>query len=245
MNHPVKGWNECLIAYVIGASSPTYPISENPYHNNWVVSDHFINGKTFYNIELALGFDFGGPLFFTHYSFLGLDPRGLKDKYADYWELNQNHTLVNRAYCIDNPKHYMGYSEKCWGLTASDNHEGYSAHSPTNDLGVITPTAALSAFPYTPEYSLQALEYFYFELGDRIWKEYGFTDAFSREHNWYAQCYLAIDQGPIVAMIENYRSALLWDLFMSCKEIKHGLDMLGFSVDKQRKNEIINETAIY
>ncbi|WP_341838656.1 glucoamylase family protein [Chitinophaga pollutisoli] len=229
MNHQVRGYNECLIAYVLAASSPTYPISPKAYHQGWAVNTHFYNGKDYYGIKLPLGFPYGGPLFFAHYSFLGLDPRGLKDQYADYWEQNRNHTLINRQYCIDNPKKFKGYGPECWGLTASDNHEFYNAHSPTNDLGVITPTAALSSFPYTPEYSMQAMRHFYDKLGDRLWGEYGFYDAFNETTNWFDYQYLAIDQGPIVVMIENYRSGLLWRLFMSCPEVKTGLKRLGFS----------------
>jgi hypothetical protein len=229
MNHQVRGWNECLIAYVLAASSPNYSISAKAYHNGWAVSNNFVNGREYYGITLPLGFPYGGPLFFTHYSFLGLDPRGLKDRYADYWEQNKNHTLINRQYCIENPKKFKGYGPDCWGLTASDNHEFYNAHSPTNDLGVITPTAALSSFPYTPEYSMQALKYFYNKVGDRLWGEYGFYDAFNETVNWFDYQYLAIDQGPIVVMIENYRSGLLWRLFMSCPEIRNGLTKLGFT----------------
>ncbi|GEP94176.1 glucoamylase family protein [Chitinophaga cymbidii] len=229
MNHQVRGWNECLITYVLAASSPNFPINPKVYHQGWAVSNHFLNGKEYLGIKLPLGFDYGGPLFFAHYSFLGLDPRGLKDRYADYWEQNRNHTLINRQYCINNPKGFKGYGEDCWGLTASDNHEFYNAHSPTNDLGVITPTAALSSFPYTPEYSMQALKYFYHAVGDRLWGEYGFYDAFSETNNWFDYQYLAIDQGPVVVMIENYRSGLLWRLFMSCPEIRQGLQRLGFT----------------
>jgi hypothetical protein len=229
MDFEIRGYNECLITYVLAASSPRYPISAEVYHRCWAVSDHFKNGRSYYGMTLPLGFDYGGPLFFSQYSFMGLDPRGLKDKYADYWQQDQNHTLINRQYCIQNPLHYKGYGADCWGLTASDNFEGYNAHSPTNDLGVITPTAALSAFPYTPQYSMQALRYFYDKIGDRIWGQYGFTDAFSEQKDWYAKNYLAIDEGPIVVMIENYRSGLLWKLFMSCPEIQGGLKKLGFT----------------
>jgi hypothetical protein len=152
----------------------------------------------------------------------------LKDRYADYWTQNKNHVLINREHCIRNPNKYKGYGADSWGLTASDNHTGYGAHSPKEDLGVITPSAALSSFPYTPEYSMQALRHFYENLGDRIWSEYGFVDAFNESENWYADSHLAIDQGPIVVMIENYRSGLLWKLFMKNKEIQQGLKKLGF-----------------
>ncbi|HWK06247.1 MAG TPA: glucoamylase family protein [Puia sp.] len=228
MNFPLRGYNECLITYVLAASGERYPISPSVYHRGWAQSIFFKNGKTFYGYQLPLGFDYGGPLFFTHYSFLGLDPHGLKDEYADYWKQNKNHTLINRAYCVENPKKFKGYGENCWGLTAGDTYDGYDAYSPTNDKGTITPTAALSAFPYTPEYSMQALKHFYKDLGDKTWGPYGFTDAFNETQNWYAGSYLAIDQGPEIVMIENYRSGLLWRLFMSCPEIQGGLQKLGF-----------------
>lgn len=229
MNAQIRGWNECLITYVLAASSPRYSIDRDVYIGGWTNGINFKNQREYYGIKLPLGEDFGGPLFFSHYSFLGLDPHGLKDKYANYWEQNQNHTLINRAYCIDNPKRFEGYGENCWGLTASDTYNGYSAHSPTNDSGTISPTAALSAFPYTPEYSMKALRHFYYDLGKKIWSEYGFVDAFNETKNWQAHSYLAIDQGPIIVMIENYRSGLLWKLFMRCPEIQNGLKKLGFT----------------
>ena len=228
MNFPVRGYNECLIMYVLAASGEHYPVSAAVYHRGWAQSNFFNNGKKFYNYTLPLGFDYGGPLFFSQYSFLGLNPHGLKDEYADYWEQNTNHTLINHAYCVDNPKEFKGYGENCWGLTASDTYNGYNAYSPTNDEGTISPTAALSAFPYTPEYSMKALRHFYYDLGNKIWGKYGFADAFNETKNWYAHSNLAIDEGPIVVMIENYRSGLLWNLFMGCPEIKGGLKKLGF-----------------
>ncbi len=235
MNFPVRGYNECLIMYVLAASGERYPVNASVYHRGWAESSNFKNGHEYYGYKLPLGFDQGGPLFFSQYSFLGLDPRGLKDRYADYWEQNRNHTLINHAYCVENPKKFKGYGENCWGLTASDTYDGYDAHSPTNDRGTITPTAALSAFPYTPEYSMKALKHFYYDLGDKLWGEYGFLDAFNETKNWVAHSYLAIDEGPIVAMIENYRSGLLWKLFMSCPEINNGLKKLGFESEHMKK----------
>jgi hypothetical protein len=229
MNHKLQGWNETLITYVLAASSPTHSINPSAYHKGFARNGAIKNGKTFYGMTLPLGEDYGGPLFFAHYSFLGLDPRNLSDQYANYWTQNVNHTGINRAYVIDNPKNFVGYSENNWGLTASDNQSGYSAHSPTNDLGVITPTAALSSFPYTPEYSMQALKFFYYKLGDRLWGDFGFYDAFNLTEGWVANSTLAIDQGPIIVMIENYRSALLWNLFMSAPEVKSGLTKLSFT----------------
>jgi hypothetical protein len=228
INHEIRGWNECLITYVLAASSPRYPISADVYHRGWAQGRDFRNGRTFYGTELPLGPDYGGPLFFAHYSFMGLDPRGLRDGFADYWEQNVRHVLINREHCMRNPRNYKGYGADCWGLTASDSYEGYNAHAPNNDLGVIAPTAALSSFPYTPAHSMQALRHLYHRLGDRIWGDYGFKDSFSESKNWYAESYLAIDQGPIIGMIENHRSGLLWRLFMSCPEVRHGLKKLGF-----------------
>ena len=169
-------------------------------------------------------------MFFEQYTFQGIDPNGLTDSLGnDYFLQGKNHTLINREHCVGNPNQFKGYSADCWGLTASDTYNGYAAHSPTEDLGTITPTAALSAFPYTPEYSMQALKHFYFKLGDHIWSEYGFVDAFNESKNWVAKSHLAIDQGPIIVMIENYRSGLLWNLFMSCPEVQKGLKRLGFA----------------
>lgn len=235
MNFAVKGYNECLILYVLAASSPTYPIKASVYHEGWA-GDGTIKGEhEKYGFILSLNhngaLEYGGPLFWSHYSYLGLDPRFLKDKYADYWQENKNQTLINWNWCSKNPKKFIGYSDSCWGLSASYSINGYAAHSPgeTNDLGVITPSAALSSFPYTPEQSMNALKHFYYFIGNKIWGEYGFYDAFSEQNNWYPQRYLAIDQGPVVIMIENYRTGLLWNLFMSAVEIKNGLNLLGFS----------------
>ncbi|MBN1131587.1 MAG: Ig-like domain-containing protein [Bacteroidales bacterium] len=229
MNMPIRGYNEALIVYVLAASSPTHTIPPSVYHEGYARNGAIVNGNSFYDITLPLGYDFGGPLFFAHYSFLGLDPRNLADQYASYLEQNVSHTLINRMHCIRNPNGYTGYSRDCWGLTASDGNQGYSAHSPTNDRGVITPTAALSSMPFTPGYSMDALKHFYYLLGDKCWGEYGFYDAFNISENWWADSYIAIDQGPIIVMIENYRSGLLWELFMSAPEVQAGLTKLGFT----------------
>lgn len=230
MNFPIWGWNECLITYIMSAASPRHSISKNVYEGSWVGSEGFKNGKSYFGIELPLGnYLMGGPLFFEQYTFMGIDPSGLTDSYGnDYFKQARNHTLINRAYCIENPMKYKGYSEKSWGLTAGDSYKGYVAHCPEVDKGVIQPTAALSSFPFTPEYSMQALRHFYYDLGDRLWSEYGFIDGFSESHNWYAKSHLAIDQGPIIVMIENYRTGLIWKLFMQIPDIQNGIRKLGF-----------------
>lgn len=233
MNFPLEGYNECLITYILAASSPTYPVPASTYHNGWARKGAIRSDSVAYGLPLILKHNYaeqyGGPLFWAHYSYIGLDPRGLTDQYANYWDVNRNQTLINYRYCAENPKDFKGYTDACWGLTASYSINGYHAHAPMhNDPGVITPTAALSSYPYTPEESAKALKHFYFNLGDSIWGHYGFYDAFSEEHNWYPKRYLAIDQCTITPMIENYRSGLLWRLFMSCPEVQEGLKKLGF-----------------
>lgn len=235
MNFPIEGYNECLITYVLAAASPTHGVPAEVYHEGWARSGGMMNDESHqqYGYHLALRHNFapqfGGPLFWSHYSYLGLDPRELTDRYANYWDENRNHTLINRQYCIENPKGYKGYGEDCWGLTASYSINGYAAHSPGEDLGVISPTAALSSIPYTPEESMKVMRHLYEDLGDKVWGEYGFYDAFSEQADWYTPRYLAIDQGPVVVMIENHRSGLLWELFMGAPEVKEGLRKLGFS----------------
>ncbi len=228
VNARVSGWNEALVTYVLAAGSPTHPIAAATYHHGWARDGAIQNGHAFFGITLPLGPAFGGPLFFEHYSFLGIDPRGLVDRYADYWQQCVNHALINREHCVRNPNGFRGYGPGSWGLTSSDDGAGYRHHSPTDDDGVITPTAALSSFPYTPEYSMQALRHFHDDLGDRLWGEYGFVDAFDESTGWVASSYLAIDQGPTIGMIENHRTGLLWRLFMSCPEVQRGLRSLGF-----------------
>ena len=231
MNHQIRGWNECLITYVLAASSTTYSIPAVVYSSGWTANGNsgFINGNSYYGLTLPLGPAYGGPLFFSHYSFLGINPNSLNDVYANYQLQTLNHTKINYEYCKANPKNFFGYSDSTWGLTASDIPNGYTASSPTNDVSVIAPTAAISSIPYTPTESLKALKFFYYVLGDKIWGQYGFKDAFSLQNIWFADSYLAIDQGPIIVMIENYRSGLLWNLFTSCPEVKSGMLSLGFS----------------
>jgi len=234
MNFSVHGYNECLILYVMAASSPTSNIPLEVYNEGWAQNGG-INKISFYDgdtLHLHMQGDppHGGPLFWAHYSYLGLNPHGLKDKYADYWKEDSTQAIINYKWCVNNPKHFVGYGKDNWGLTASYSVIGYAAHAPDsmNDLGVISPTAAISSLPYTPQQSMNAIKYWHNNLGDKLWGKYGFYDAFSETAKWYPQHYLAIDQGPAIVMIENYRSGLLWKLFMSCPEIQTGLKKLGF-----------------
>lgn len=239
MNFPVEGYNEGLVMYILGASSPTHPITADAYHKGWARNGGIISDNEKYGLPLVLRHngaeEYGGPLFWSQYSFFGLNPKGLKDRYADYWELNRNHALIDYNYCVENPKGYKGYGKDCWGLTASYSPEGYDAHMPGNDRGVITPTAALSCYPYTPEESGAALKHFYYDLGDKLWGKYGFYDAFSETEDWYTPRYLGLDQLTIAPMIENHRTGLIWNLFMSCPEVQQGLEKLGFTYPKTSK----------
>ena len=209
LDHEIRGWNECLITYVLAAAAPRYGIDADTYHKGFANGRDFLNGKAYHHIDLPLGPAFGGPLFFSHYSFMGLDPRGLKDRYADYWEQNRRHVRINYEHCVDNPNGYKSYGKACWGLTASDDPDGYAAHAPDNDNGTISPTAALASLPYAPKEALRALRQF-LKHGDRLWGRFGFIDAFNEGRDWYADSFLAVDQGPIIVMIENHLTGLLW-----------------------------------
>ncbi|MEK1890277.1 MAG: glucoamylase family protein [Phyllobacterium sp.] len=226
-NLPIRGWNEALITYVLAAASPDFGIEPHIYHEGFAANGAFVNGRDYNGITLPLGPDHGGPLFFAHYSFCGLDPRGLKDRYADYWQQNCNHSRINYLHSMQKTR-----SGDCWGLTSSHAPKGYAVSSPASDTGLIAPAAALSSLPYTPDESMRALRHFMSLPRGRIAGRFGFVDAFAPARNWYARTYLAINQGPIVAMIENHRSGLLWELFMSAPEITDGLRKLGFASPK-------------
>jgi hypothetical protein len=223
---PIRGWNEALVVFVLAAGAGS-PVVES-YHRHWARTPTFINGRGYGGVRLPLGPDWGGPLFMSQYSFLGLDPSGLRDAYADYGQHCRAHARVNRAHCVANPHGWPGYGPDCWGLTASDDPTGYVAHHPLEDTGVVTPTAALGSFPFTPAESMRVLRHLHDDLGERIWGEAGFVDAFSLAVDWTAESRLAIDQGPIVVALENHRSGLLWRLFMARPEVRCGLRALGF-----------------
>lgn len=232
MNMPLKGWNEALITYIMAASSPTHTIPKTVYEQGWASNGSIVNKRSYYSYEINLSPDYGGPLFWIHYSFLGINPRGLKDQYADYWNETVNTARIHYAYAVSNPKGHTNYSNKCWGLTASDDPNGYTAHQPMyNDNGTISPTAALASMPYTPEESIRALKYFYQERGKDLFGIYGPYDAFNDKLSWIQKAYIGIDQGPIVVMIENYRTGLIWNNVMKDPDIQAGLNKLGFTYE--------------
>lgn len=247
INHPLIGFNETMIVYLLAIASPTHAVPASLYHSGWAGQserarryreewgrtthgNQYVNGNTYYGFKLDVGVGRGGPLFFTHYSFLGFDPRGKQDRYTNYFKNNRNLALINHAYCVENPRGHRGYSAVSWGLTASDDPWGYRAHEavPRQDNGTLTPTGALASFPYTPAESMAALKHFYHELGAQLWGIYGFRDAFNPGQNWVADIFMGLDQAPITVMIENYRSGLLWRLFMSNPEIAPALQAIGF-----------------
>lgn len=232
INLEINGYNEALMAYVLGASSTTNKLPKSVYDTTWALNGAIKNGNTYYGVQLPFGVPNGGPLFYEHYSLMALDPISLKDAYGDYGVQATNHSKIHYNYAIQNPLKYVGYSEDSWGLTACDIKDGYAANSPNLDKGYIAPTAAVSSIPFTPQESLKAIRFFYYKLGDKMWGEYGFKDSYSLTEPWFADSYLAINQAPQIVMIENYRTGLIWDLFMSCPEVKAGLTMLGFQSPK-------------
>jgi len=236
INFKLEGYNECLITYILGASSPTHPIPAAAYHEGWARSGGIVSARTSYNLPIVFyynGCNTVGPLFWAHYSYLGINPTGLKDTYGDYQLLTTNHAKIQHSYCVDNPLQWAGYGDSCWGLTASytrnsNGTTGYTDHKPGNDKGVISPTAALSSMPYTPAESMKFLKYLYEKNADNYIGVAGPYDAFSVHHDWVTPRYLAIDQGTIAPMIENYRTGMLWNLVMSTPEVQAGLQELGF-----------------
>jgi exo beta-1,2-glucooligosaccharide sophorohydrolase (non-reducing end) len=246
INHKLIGWNETLITYLLAISSPTHAVPASFYYSGWASQSEeaqryragwgqtkdgskYTNGKTYYGVPLKVGVSNGGPLFFIHYSFLGLDPHGFTDAYTNYFENNVNIAKINYRYCIENPKKNRGYGADAWGLTASDGLFSYQADEPVvhQDHGKITPTGALASFPYTPVESMRALRNYYRNFGKFAWGEYGFYDAFNLNENWRSEIFMGLNQGPIAVMIENYRSGLIWNLFMKNAEIQEGLKKIG------------------
>jgi|SRR5580658_18482 hypothetical protein len=251
INHRLTGFNEAMIVYLLAIASPRHAVPAELYYSGWAnqaeagakyrqgwsnthEGDRYVNGHTYFGIELDVGVGSGGPLFFTHYSYMGFDPRGIHDRFTDYFNNNQAMARINLAYCIQNPGHYKGYGANFWGLTASDGPDGYLPHEPRLqvDDGTMTFTGALSSFPYSPQASMAALKHIYRDLGDRAWGEYGPRDAINLSADWVSPIFMGLNQAPITVMIENYRTGLIWKLFMSNPEVQPMLDRVGFKLDK-------------
>lgn len=251
IDHKLIGWNETMVTYLLAIASPTHSVPASLYYTGWANQDStgqqyrsgwggttdgsmYTNGKTYYDIKLDVGVSNGGPLFFTHYSYLGYDPHQITDRYINYFVNNQNIVRINYRYCVDNPGNHKGYSDSCWGLTASDGPFNYAADEPVlgRESGKIAPTGAISSFPYTPVESMRALKNYYHNYGKFLWGEYGFRDAFNLTENWCSEIYMGLNQAPMTVMIENYRTGLLWKLFMSDKDVKGGLAKLANESEK-------------
>lgn len=237
MNMQLKGFDETLVTYVLAAASPTYTIDKPVYQQGWSRNGNIKSSASQYGIPVVVNHNGAngnvGPMFWSHYSFLGLDPRGLTDDFVNYGDATANHARIMYQYSVTNPKGWQGYNNKSWGLTASysrnpDGTTGYSAHQPNNDLGIISPTAALSNMPYTPTESMNMLRFLYNENYGKYIGVAGPYDAYSIHYNWVTPRYLAIDQGTIAPMIENHKSQFLWQLFMNAPDVKQGLIKLGF-----------------
>ncbi len=219
----ILGYNEALITYILALSSPTHPISAKAYRY-WSSGWGYRLKKTYgYRLEATL--PGGGPLFLAHYSFIGLDPRRMADKYVPggYFVRGVTQTLSNRGYCLEEAPPENRYSENFWGLSASQIKDGYDDSNPLNDHGVVAPTAALASMPYTPYYSLLVLHNLREGFGGRAWGRFGPYDGISLKDEWISPHVLAIDQLPIVSMVENYRSGLLWKLLMDDPDVREGL----------------------
>ncbi len=231
-NHKVRGYNECMIVYLLGIASPTHPIPASCYYTGWANQPRYANGNKYYGIKQEVGPPMGGPLFLSHYSFVCFDPREKRDRFTNYFKNAQAISKIQQAYCRDNPGGFRGYNSKVWGLTACYTPDGYRACQPgKRDNGTIAPTAALGSMPYTPRESMASLKFFYHQLGDRLWGPFGFYDSFNLDRDWFSDGYIAIDQGPILCMIENARTGLCWKNFMKNPEIQPMLDAIGWEKD--------------
>lgn len=245
IDHPLIGFNETMIVYVLAIASPTHPVPAELYYSGWAGQSeravryrgwgdsehgiHYANGHEFYGITLPVGVSSGGPLFFTHYSFMGLDPREVTDRWTNYFENNRAIARINRAYATENPGDFVGHGPDAWGLTASDDPWGYSAHEPRleRDNGTLAPTGALASFPYTPDASMAALLHYYRDLGDRLWSEYGFRDAINLTSGWVAPIWMGLNQAPVTVMIENHRTELPWRLFMANEDVRRAVEAIA------------------
>jgi len=249
ISHPLVGWNETMIVYLLAIASPTHPVPAALYHDGWAgqsqeavryrrnwsrttQGDSYTNGNSYYDIKLDVGEGTGGDLFFTQFSFLGFDPRAKRDRYTNYYLNNRNIALINRAYCMENPRKHAGYGGECWGLSAGINSGG-GRPQPREDNGTICISAAIGSFPYTPDESMAALKHFYRNLGAKTWGVYGFHDGFNQSENWFEPVWLGLNQAVNVVMIENHRSGLLWKSFMANPENQPALQAIGFTADNQ------------
>ena len=245
-----EGYDEALLLYVLGLGSPTHPLPDASYAA-WLSTYAW---KNVYGCE----FLYAGPLFIHQLSHVWIDFRGIQDKYMrnkrlDYVENSRRATLMQQQYAIQNPQEFAGYSECCWGITASDGPGpstrtidgvkrvffGYEARGAPYgpDDGTLSPWAVIASLPFAPEIVLPTIRYFVNDMHLEQSEPYSFKASFNpsypaksdREVGWVSSCNYGLNQGPIVLMIENYRSGLLWRLMRQCSYIVAGLRRAGFS----------------
>ena len=245
-----EGYNEAMILYVLALGSPTHPVVSKAW-NAWTSTYHWDTSDGFPRVAF-------GPLFGHQYTHVWVDFRGIQDSYMrsrgiDYFVNSIRATYANHAYCVANPQRWIGYNSAVWGLTASDGplrlsptteansrfhaYWARGAGSEPRDDGTIAVTAAGGSVPFAPELAIPTLRLFRSRFGDRIYGKYGFKDAFnlsfvdstSERDGWFADQYVAIDQGPILLMIENFRTGRIWSLMKHSRYLRAGLVSAGFT----------------
>ena len=228
---------EQLMLYVLGVSSPTFPVEKSIY-------DTFKKKKANYKNINDIIYTYCGTLFTYQYShawinFMNLiDPNGI-----NWFENSIKATKANRQYCIDNKEKCKTYGENSWGLTACLGPKGYCSFGAkpcdinldTQNDGTITPCGAIGSIVFIPKESIRAMEYYY-NTFPKLWGKYGFKDGYNLDCNkpWFAKEYIGIDKGIEILMIENYLNGTIWKYFMNNKYVKDGLEKLGFVKKEDR-----------
>lgn len=249
IHFPLQGWNEVMITYLLAIASPTHPVPPSTYYTGYTHiggTEPYGVPRTYFGITTTQSYipptkespGSTGPLFFSHYSFMGYDARRVSDRFSDYFESNRALARISHAYSVANPLHFAGYGANNWGLTAVDGPDGsYHEYKPfLEDDGTIAPTGAIASYAYTPDASLAAIKHWYRDMGDRTWGIYGFVDSFNQQEDWYSGIYMGLNQAPQTVMIENGRTGLVWRAFMSNPEIKEMQRKIGLTPDRSIKS---------
>lgn len=244
----LEGWNETMITYLLAIASPTHPAPASIYDTGFMRSagsnpygEPYGVPRSYFGITTTQSYfpptptspGSPGPLFFTHYSFMGYDPRGVHDRFSDYFESNRQLSRISQAYSIANPLKMKGYGADSWGITAVDGPEDeYHEYKPfLTDDGTLAPTGAVSSYVYTPQASLGAIRHWYRDRGAQLWDIYGFRDSFNEQRDWYSGITMALNQAPQTVMIENGRTGLVWRAFMANREIAAMQTKIGLRPD--------------
>ena len=246
--HRYEGYDEGLLLYILGLGSPTHPLPAESYRAYCAT----YQWKRIYDRELL----YSGPLFTHQLSHMWIDFRGIRDEFmrdhdSDYCENSRRATYTHQEYAIRNPLNFVGYSERCWGFTACDGpgvlrytvngveHEFFdyvARGAPFGpDDGTIAPWVVVASLPFAPEIVIPTIRYFaQIDLG--MTRKYGFKPSFnlsfpvkdSPTGSWVTPYHFGVDQGPVVLMIENYRTGLLWNIMRRCPGVVTGLERAGF-----------------